>query len=68
LEELREQNVSTLKGLWDRVRTLWDRVETTDEEREAFKSQNSGISQRVILAVSIAFDLHFNRPLINLIN
>jgi len=53
LEELRAQNTSVLKGLWERVRILWDRVEMADEDRDVFQSGNTGISQRVIQSVSI---------------
>jgi len=53
LEELHGQNTSTVKDLWERVRMLWDRVEMTKEDRDAFQSQTTGVSQRVILSVSI---------------
>ena len=57
LEELRAQNTAVLKGLWERVRTLWDRVEMASEDRDAFQSQNTGVSQRVIQSVSITISL-----------
>ena len=57
LEELRAQNTAVLKSLWERVRTLWDRVEMTSEDRDAFQSQNTGVSQRVIQSVSITISL-----------
>jgi len=50
---LRAQNTTTLKGLWERVRTLWDRIEMPDEDRDGFQSQNTGVSQRAIQSVSI---------------
>jgi len=53
LEQLHAENSVTVRGLWERVRMLWDRVEMSKEDRDAFQSQTSGVSQRVILSVSI---------------